>query len=115
MTGLSSYQAGVYGDLFQFMPASVLRRDGTVGPPDAIGLFGPDMFSGLINKSQTAYDSQGSSALGVNFSGNFCMDYMKSKEAMLTKEFFGRDAKGNEIRGASMSDFIDGMRNGRMS
>jgi hypothetical protein len=114
MNGLSRYQEGAYGDLFQFMPAPVLRKDGTVGLPDAIGLFGPDMFSGLINQSPTAYNPQGGGEFGVNLSGNFCMDYMQSKTAMMTKEFVGHNDKG-EIRGASMSDFIDGLRNGRMS
>ncbi|MDH4378565.1 MAG: hypothetical protein QE263_01480 [Vampirovibrionales bacterium] len=107
---VASYQQGVYGDLLaNFMPPSQ-TMNGVRHAPSAMELF-PELFVGVGSKLQNAYDPQGS-GLGMSFAPgvSFNMGYHSMMSNRINQDFVTTGADGKEIRGASMSSFIDGMK-----
>ena len=114
MTYLSSYQAGVYGDLFRFMPPPV-QQGTTFRAATAYDLF-PELFTGtgFSNKLQTGLGNN-AAMFGVNPNASFNQNYMTMQAEKMYKPITFRGKDNNLIQGASMGDFLSGLQQGKMA
>jgi len=109
--GVSNYQSGVYGDLYQFMPPPVQKMDGSIGTASAVELF-PEIFGPeLLIKMGIANNPQGS-GLGMDF-GNYSNTYSAMWANKLNQPMITYDSEGKATQGASWNEFEYAMRNGR--
>ena len=113
MTYLSSYQAGVYGDLYQnFMPPPMQKANGSIGMASATELF-PEIFDPqLLQKMGLGMNPQGSN-LAMDFGSSFNSMYSSMWTNKLNEPMITYDSEGKATQGASWNQFEYGLRNGK--
>ena len=112
MSFLSSYQAGVYGDLYQnFMPMAPMGN-GSFAAPNAMQLF-PEIFDeSVCRKMGFGMNPQGS-GLAMDFGSGFNNMYSSMWTNKMNQPMITYDSRGRATEGASWNDFERALRHGK--